>query len=61
MSWSQSTVKLSSQELNSLRKSLNRCIVLIGALSYVLVKHEQELSYRKQIAHQLRTQVVEGI
>ena len=30
-------------------------------LLYYLVKYKQELSYRKQIARQLRTQYVEGI
>ena len=46
--------------LASLAPGKRQCRVLMRR-GYVLMKHKQELSYRKQIARQLRTQYVEGI
>jgi len=47
--------------LHSDRCSASRCTYKIGFVQFTFSQTEQELSCRKQIARQLRTQYVEGI
>ena len=50
-----------TQSIQSLQQEYMNCFSVVTVQYIYTAVHQQELSYRKQIAHKLRIQYIEGI